>query len=173
MRLWKFILSVLIYILINYYLSFANILILSKPRYDSLYNDEVIDATLKDIDFVLQNIDQFGDLSKALDVSKIIIMSHSIDGNIAHIKGFFDKRILAVVDIDIKITEHKIFGHVSVLPNLDAKSVLFIRGMMQYQDDVGDQLTKILNSTNIFLLKSLIRKQKLRSLLSNYKVFSF
>lgn len=34
-----------------------------------------------------------------------------------------------------------------VFPNPDAKPVLFIRGMMQYQEDVGDQLIKIANST--------------------------
>ncbi len=111
------------------------------------YDDEVIDGAIKDIDFVLQNLGLFGDLSNAFDTSKIILMGHSIGANIAHIKGFSDKRIKAVVDIDSKITERKVFGHVGVPLNLDAKPTLFIRGMMQYQDDVGDQLTNIPNST--------------------------
>ena len=62
-------------------------------------------------------------------------MGHSIGGNIAHIKGFSDRRIRAVIDIDSKITERKIYERMAVPPNAHAKLVLFIRGMMQYQDD--------------------------------------
>jgi hypothetical protein len=111
------------------------------------YDDEVIEAALKDIDFVLQNLELFGDLSQAFDINKIILIGHSIGGNIANIKGFSDKRINAVIDVDSKITERKVFNHIGVPPNPEGKPVLFIRGMMQYQEDVGDQLTKIPNST--------------------------
>src|SRR5215467_5319234 len=45
------------------------------------------------------------------------------------------------------ITERAVFGRIGVPPNPDAKPVLFIRGMLQYQEDVGDQLTKTSNST--------------------------
>ncbi|MFN7038496.1 MAG: hypothetical protein ACK4OM_02875 [Alphaproteobacteria bacterium] len=111
------------------------------------YDDEVIDAAIKDIDFVLENFKAFGDLSSSFDTSKIILMGHSIGANIAHIKGFTDRRIKAVVDVDSKITERAVYGRIGVPPNPDAKPVLFIQGMMQYQEDVGDQLTKIPNST--------------------------
>lgn len=111
------------------------------------YDDDAIDAAIEDIDYVLQNFDLFGDLSKVFDNSQIILMGHSIGGNISHIKGFADKRIKAVVDIDSKITERKVYGHIGVPPNQDAKPVLFTRGNMQYQEDLGDQLAKTPNST--------------------------
>jgi pimeloyl-ACP methyl ester carboxylesterase len=129
-------------------LTFKDVWNLPRDRdYRYKYDDEVIGSAIKDIDFVLQNFGLFGDLSNIFDTSKIILMGHSIGGNIAQIKGFADKRIKAVVDIDSKITEREVFGRVGVFPNLDAKPVLFIRGMMEYQEDVGDQLTKIANST--------------------------
>ncbi|MBM3610840.1 MAG: alpha/beta hydrolase [Alphaproteobacteria bacterium] len=111
------------------------------------YDDKVIEGALKDINFVLENFNCFGDLEEIFDKQKIILMGHSLGGNIAHIKGFSDKRIIAIIDIDSKITERAVFGRVGVFPNPDAKPVLFIRGMKQYQEDVGDQLTKIPNST--------------------------
>ena len=74
-------------------------------------------------------------------------MGHSIGANIAQIKGFTDKRIKAIVDIDSKITERAVFRRIGVHPHPDAKPVLFIRGMLQYQEDVGDQLTKISSGT--------------------------
>jgi hypothetical protein len=111
------------------------------------YDDEVIDSSIKDIDFVLGNLNLFGRLSEIFDPEKIILMGHSLGGNIAHIKGFSDKRIKAVVDIDSKVTERPVFGRVGVFLNLDAKPVLFIRGMMQYQEDVGNQLVKTPSST--------------------------
>ena len=109
------------------------------------YDDEVIGAALRDIDFVLQNLKAFGKISTSFDMHKIILMGHSLGGNIAHIKGFHDKRIMAVIDIDSKITERSVFGRIGVPANPDAKPVLFVRGMMQYQGDVGNQLYKIEN----------------------------
>lgn len=129
-------------------LTFKDVWNLPRDRdYRYQYDDEAIGSAIKDIDFVLQNFGLFGDLSNIFDTSKIILMGHSIGGNIAQIKGFADKRIKAVVDIDSKITEREVFGRVGAFPNPGAKPVLFIRGMMQYQEDVGDQLTKIANST--------------------------
>lgn len=60
---------------------------------------------------------------------------------------FEDERIKMIVDIDSKITERKIFGHIGVSPNVKHKPVLFIRGMRQYQENVGDQLEKVQNAT--------------------------
>lgn len=129
-------------------LTFKDIWKLPRDRdYRYKYDDALIEAAIKDVDFVLQNVKSFGDLSASFDINNIILMGHSIGANIAHIKGFSDKRIKAVVDIDSKITERAVLGHVGILPNPDAKPVLFIRGMMQYQEDVGDQLIKTPNST--------------------------
>ena len=111
------------------------------------YDDEAIASAIKDIDFTLDNLHLFGKISSSFDTDKIILLGHSIGGNIAHIKGFKDKRIKAIVDVDSKITERKVFGHIGVPPNSDKKPVLFIRGMMQYQEDVGDQLIKIPKTT--------------------------
>lgn len=115
--------------------------------YRYAYDDEIIASAIKDIDFILDHFQAFGNLSSAFDTNNLILMGHSIGANIAHIKGFSDKRIRAVVDIDSKITERAVFGTVGVPPNFDAKPVLFIRGMLQYQEDVGDALFKISNST--------------------------
>ncbi|MBX3487098.1 MAG: hypothetical protein KF798_04250 [Candidatus Paracaedibacteraceae bacterium] len=115
--------------------------------YRYAYDDEAIASAMKDIDFIFDNLQAFGDLSNSFDTTKIILMGHSIGGNIAHIKGFSDQRIHAVVDIDSKITERAVYGRIGVPPNPEAKPVLFIRGMQQYQEDVGDQLTKISKST--------------------------
>lgn len=111
------------------------------------YDDEAIEEGIQDISYLLDHLDVFDEVSQAFDKNKIILMGHSLGANTAHIMGFNDQRVKAVVDIDSKITERKIRGHVGVPPNPDAKPVLFIRGMMQYQEDVGDQLSKISNST--------------------------
>jgi hypothetical protein len=129
-------------------LTFKDLWYLRRDRdYRYRYDDEVIASAIKDIDFTLKNLHLFGRLSDSFDTEKIILLAHSIGGNIAHIKGFKDKRIKAIVDIDSKITERRVFGHIGVPPNPEEKPVLFIRGMMQYQEDVGDQLTIIPNST--------------------------
>ena len=129
-------------------LTFKDVWNLPRDRdYRYAYDEEIITSAIKDIDFVLDHFENFGNISRAFDKTKIILMGHSIGGNIAHIKGFNDKRIYGVVDIDSKITERALFGRIGVHPNPDTKPVLFIRGMLQYQGDVGDQLTKISNST--------------------------
>jgi hypothetical protein len=129
-------------------LTFKDIWNLPRDRdYRYLYDDDIIARAIKDIDFVLDHLEAFGNISSAFDTKNIVLMGHSIGGNISHIKGFSDKRIKAVVDIDSKITERAVFGRIGVHPNPNAKPVLFIRGMLQYQEDVGDQLTKISNST--------------------------
>lgn len=113
------------------------------------YDDKVIEGAIKDVIYMLDHLNEVSgkELGNICDFSHIILMGHSLGANVAHILGFQDERIKAVVDIDSKITERKIFDHVGVPPNPSSKPVLFIRGMMQYQDDVGDQLTKIQNST--------------------------
>ena len=87
------------------------------------------------------------DFGARYDTKHIILMGHSLGANVAHIVGFQDPRIKAIVDIDCKITERKVFRRVGAPPNPSGKPVLFIRGMMQYQEDVGDQLTKIKGAT--------------------------
>lgn len=112
------------------------------------YYDEAMEASIEDIKFMLNHFDEInndffaGRLVKAL----IAVMGHSFGGNVAHTFGFQDLRIKAVIDIDSKITERQIYGRVGVPPNLQGKPVLFIRGMMQYQDDEKGQLTKISNA---------------------------
>ncbi|MFN7710498.1 MAG: hypothetical protein ACK5O7_06040 [Holosporales bacterium] len=129
-------------------LTFKDVWNLPRDRdYRYIYDDEIIARAIKDIDFLLDHLLFFGDLSKAFDTKNIVLMGHSIGANIAHIHGFAYKRIKAVVDIDSKITERAVFGRIGIPPNPHAKPVLFIRGMLQYQEDVGDQLTKIANST--------------------------
>jgi hypothetical protein len=64
-------------------------------------------------------------------------MGHSFGGNVAHTLGFTNPLITAVVDIDSKITEKKIYGHVGVPENYLKKPVLFIRSR-QYQEDTHD-----------------------------------
>lgn len=129
-------------------LTFKDVWNLPRDRdYRYAYDDEIIASAIKDIDFVLDHFQAFGNISNAFDIKNIVLMGHSIGANIAQIKGFGDKRIKAIVDIDSKITERAVFGRIGVHPNSDDKPVLFIRGMLQYQEDVGDQLTKTLNST--------------------------
>ena len=129
-------------------LTFNDVWNLPRDRdYRYAYDDEIIASAIKDIDFVLDHFQVLRNISSAFDTKNIVLMGHSIGANIAQIKGFGDKRIKAIVDIDSKITERAVFGQIGVYPNPDAKPVLFIRGMLQYQEDVGDQLTKILNST--------------------------
>ena len=53
----------------------------------------------------------------------------------------------AVVDIDSKIMERPVYGKIGVPDNQTGVPVLFIRGMMKYQEDVGDRLHKIKNAT--------------------------
>ncbi|RZI47036.1 hypothetical protein [Candidatus Finniella inopinata] len=112
------------------------------------YYDEAMGAAIGDVRYMLDHIREisakyFGGL---LDATHITLMGHSFGGNVAHTLGFEDNRIQAVIDIDSKITDRKIYGRHGILPNSTAKPVLFIRGMMQYQDDLGDQLTKIQNA---------------------------
>lgn len=111
------------------------------------YDDAVIKDTLYDLSYVVNHV---RDILKALpemDVSKIILAGHSIGANSAHIFGFRDPRVHAVIDLDSKITDRAVFGRLGVPPNPRGIPVLFIRGMMQYQDDVGDQLEHIKNAT--------------------------
>jgi hypothetical protein len=120
-----------------------------KVRRDRDYRykfyDEAMEAAIGDIKFILDNFDKLNSthFSNQLNKGLITIMGHSFGGNVAHTIGFTDKRIKTVVDIDSKITERRIYGHIGVPPNQDGKPVLFIRATMQYQDDVGDSLTKV------------------------------
>jgi hypothetical protein len=129
-------------------LTFKDVWNLPRDRdYRYAYDDEIIALAIKDIDFVLDHLEAFGKISSAFDTKNMVLMGHSIGANIAQIKGFSDQRTKAIVDIDSKITERAVFGRIGVHPNPDDKPVLFIRGMLQYQENVGDQLTKISNST--------------------------
>lgn len=131
-------------------LTFQDVWKLPRDRdYRYAYDDEVITHTIKDIQYLLNNFAKFNiqTLAGICDDSRIVLMGHSLGGNVAHIFGFQDSRIKAVIDVDSKITERKVFRRIGVPPNPSGKPVLFIRGMMQYQEDVGDQLTKITNAT--------------------------
>jgi pimeloyl-ACP methyl ester carboxylesterase len=108
------------------------------------YYDEAMLAAMTDIKFMLQHFNDLnGSFNGQLDANKIILMGHSFGGNVAHTLGFESEQIKAVVDIDSKITERKIYGRIGVPPNPQNKPVLFVRGMIHYQEDLGDQLTKI------------------------------
>jgi pimeloyl-ACP methyl ester carboxylesterase len=113
------------------------------------YYNEAMAAAIKDIEYMLSSIDNISskELNGVIDKENIILMGHSFGGNIAHTLGFQDERVKAVIDIDSKITERQIYGRIGIPPNPLGKPVLFIRGMMQYQEEVGDQLSKITNST--------------------------
>jgi dienelactone hydrolase len=122
---------------------------ISRDRdYRYKYYDEAMAAAMAEIKFMLTHFQDINStyFSGQLDPLSIVLMGHSFGGNIAHTLGFEDPRIKAVIDIDSKITERKIYGRVGVPPNPHQKPVLFIRGKMQYQEDVGSQLTKIHNA---------------------------
>lgn len=114
------------------------------------YYDEAMDAAIADIRFLLNNLDTINrqHCANSLDKKRIAIMGHSFGGNVAHTIGFEDKHIRAVVDIDSKITERPIHGTIGVPTNNAEKPVLFIRGMLQYQEaNIIDQLNAISHST--------------------------
>ena len=103
-------------------LTFKDVWNLSQDRdYRYAYDDEIIASAIKDIDFVLNHLEAFGNISSAFDTKNIVLMGHSIGANIAHIKGFADWRIQAIVDMDFKITERAVFGRIDVHTNLDDK----------------------------------------------------
>lgn len=115
--------------------------------YRYAYDDKVIAGAIGDIKYILNHLEDMREVGRICHKDQIILMGHSLGGNVAHILGFKEPRIKAIIDIDSKITERKVFGRVGVAPNLFGKATLFIRGMMQYQENVGDQLTKIKNAT--------------------------
>lgn len=115
--------------------------------YRYAYDDEMIDATIKDIKFILNNPEALGEYEKIFDSSQIILMGHSMGANAAHIFGIEDNRIKLVIDIDSKITERKVYGKIGPPQNISEKPILFIRGMRQYQENVGDLLNNIKNAT--------------------------
>lgn len=111
------------------------------------YYDEAMDGTMGDIRFMLDHLKEIDHefFSDLLDSSSISIMGHSFGGNVANTLGFEDPRIRSVVDIDSKITERKVHGRLGPPANIQGKAVLFIRGAMQYQEDVGDLLKRVKN----------------------------
>jgi len=113
------------------------------------YYDDAMIGAIGDVVYILDHLEEINEKELGgICSGEVILMGHSFGGNVAHTLGFRDERIRAVVDIDSKITERKIFGRVGVPPNLEGKPVLFIRGMMQYQEEgVLDELAKISNST--------------------------
>jgi dienelactone hydrolase len=106
------------------------------------YFDEAMEACIQDILYLLDHLE---DLKLPLNPQKIALMGHSFGGNVAHTLGFKDPRVRAIVDLDSKITERKVYGQVVVPSNPSQKPVLFIRSN-QYQEDVKDHLTKIPNA---------------------------
>lgn len=115
--------------------------------YRYAYDDLIIKHALEDIDYTLTHPNILGRFRKICDFNKVVLIGHSLGGNIAHIMGFHDHRITAVVDIDSKITERQVYRKIGIPNNQRDIPVLFIRGMMQYQEDVGDSLHKIKNAT--------------------------
>ena len=112
------------------------------------YYDEAMGTAISDIKYMLDHVHDISTqyFKGVLNTTHITLMGHSFGGNVSHTLGFEDSRIKAVIDIDSKITDRKIYGRVGVPPNAQEKPVLFIRGMMQYQEDVGDQLINIQNA---------------------------
>lgn len=112
------------------------------------YFDTMMTAAIEDCQFMLDHLTEINHhyFKGHLSVQKIVLMGHSFGGNVAHTLGFKDDRIRAIVDIDSKITERKIYGILGVPPTPYATPVLFIRATMQYQEDVGNQLEKIQNA---------------------------
>ena len=113
------------------------------------YYDEAMAAAIADITYLLNNFQPFNQtyFKGFLDEKRIVLMGHSFGGNVAHTLGFTEPRIKAIVDIDSKITERKIYGRVGVPLNPLGKPVLFVRAIKLYQEDVGNQLSKIKEAT--------------------------
>lgn len=143
---------------VSNYVSFANdsSIVLSLkdvwkvPRdrdYRYRYDDEVIKGYIGDVDFLLAHLSLLGKFSHLIDTSNLFLVGHSLGGNVAHIKGFEDDRFKGVIDIDSKITDREVYGRVGVPSNKMEKSVLFIRGMLQYQEAVGSQLHQVPKAT--------------------------
>lgn len=122
-------------------------MIQNNRDYRYSYDDLVIKETMGDLSFVIDHLSDVLKVLPEVDISKIIVIGHSIGGNSAHIFGFKDSRINAVIDIDSKITDRAVFGRNGLPSNPRGIPVLFIRGMMQYQDDLGSKLDKIKNAS--------------------------
>lgn len=105
--------------------------------------------SINDIQFFLNHLEELSKekFQNQLNIQKICLMGHSFGGNVVHTLGFNDSRVLAIIDIDSKITERAIFGRIGVPSNVNHKPTLFIRASLQYQENVGDQLQKIDNAT--------------------------
>lgn len=124
-------------------LTLKNVWKIPRDRnYRYQYYDEAMAGCIKDIEYILSHLSEMNaaELGGMCNTDHIILMGHSFGGNVAHTLGFKNERIKVVIDIDSKITERQIFGRIGVPPNLTGKPVLFIRGMMQYQENVGNQL---------------------------------
>lgn len=106
--------------------------------------DRAMEAAIGDVTYMLDELSNLNQNSfeGQLNTQSIILMGHSFGGNVAHTLGFKDSRVKLIVDIDSKITERKIYGRIGIPPNPHAKPILFIRGTLQYQDDVGNQLVQ-------------------------------
>jgi dienelactone hydrolase len=130
-------------------MSFKDIWRIRDRDYRYAYYDEAMAESIQDITYMMDHLEEIGakNLGGIFDKNRLILMGHSFGGNVANALGFKDSRIKAVVDIDSKITERAIFGHIGVPPNPQGKPVLFIRGMMQYQEDLGDQTSTIRNAS--------------------------
>ncbi len=79
-------------------LTFKDMWNLPRDRdYRYAYDDEIIAHAIKDIDFVLENFQDFVNISSAFDTKNIILMGHSIGANIAQISRYGLNNILNIL----------------------------------------------------------------------------
>lgn len=100
------------------------------------YFDQAMRACILDIEYLIEHI-PFVDktfFENKMNPEKIALIGHSLGGNVAHTLGFSDRRIKAVIDIDSKITDRPILGRMKLPENKFNTPVLFVRGMLSYQD---------------------------------------
>jgi pimeloyl-ACP methyl ester carboxylesterase len=120
----------------------------SDRDYRYQYFDDAMDSAISDITYMLDHLNDISQtyFQDTVNLGKITLMGHSFGGNVAHTLGFNDARIKTIVDIDSKITERKIHGILGLPENKNSKPIFLIRGMMQYQEDLGDHLEKVSNA---------------------------
>ena len=114
-----------------------------------LYFDEAMIHVMKLIEFTLTSLKELSKthFNQQMDLSKLGIIGHSFGGNVAHTLGVKNPKFSTVVDIDSKITDRKILDRQGPPQNKRDIPVFFIRGMKQYQDNVGSVLTSYTNGS--------------------------
>ncbi|MBA3751653.1 hypothetical protein H0X06_02520 [Candidatus Dependentiae bacterium] len=106
-------------------------------EYRYSFFDECMKESIGDILYILSHLTTITSkyFNSQIQTNFITLIGHSFGGNVAHTLGFKNPLIKAIVDIDSKVTEKEIYGHIGVPENNIKKPVLFIRSN-QYQDDV-------------------------------------